>query len=280
MAECWLIQTEWDEHWFWLSILEDHAIFIRDFLSVEEDKWIPIAADFAKQFRNLRMRLSQTDRLLPIQSAELIAFSDAAYAAAFGYYNFEGHLQNLRIKNEVNLNISPTYLNGTLDENQEYLRLLQSYKQGKLPRPLQLINLLDLWLEDQLGHALLLKTVLDPFEKPLEKQADFYMNAFRLYISQNELIKGYLRFTRPGFPAQRKFAREVALTTIGFYQLVLKVLQLYDRDELFNKTTRRFLEHHIPETCYFLQKLQLFDPTIQQLPHFPKSKPISIAELD
>jgi hypothetical protein len=84
-----------------------------------------------------------------------IQFAQRSWPIAKGYYEFEGRMHALRIDNQVNLNLSPTYLNGTLAGNQEYLRILGYLIQGDEPVTLSLSNLMDLWLEDQLGHVLL-----------------------------------------------------------------------------------------------------------------------------
>ncbi|MEH7336158.1 DUF2935 domain-containing protein, partial [Neobacillus drentensis] len=151
----------WQEHSFWLEILQDHAIFVRDHLSKEAEEAISIAERFKESFGALLNSLQQLNPDLSVSASEQIAFAKQAYSVSFEYYRFEGHLQNLRIKNEINLNLSPTYLNGTLNENQEYLRILSYFVNGQQSVPLRLDQLLDLWLEDQLGHIILLRNSVD-----------------------------------------------------------------------------------------------------------------------
>lgn len=145
--------SPYEEHRFWLEILDDHAHFVRDYLSPTEGQWVRLAQQYIDAFHGLRIRLSQLNpQQLDAKAPEMVAISQSIYPVAAGYYRFEGEMQRLRILNEVNLNLTPTYLNGTLNENQEYLRLLQYYVQGRQPVPLSLTDLLDLWLEDQLGQ--------------------------------------------------------------------------------------------------------------------------------
>ncbi|MED1467770.1 DUF2935 domain-containing protein [Bacillus salipaludis] len=253
----------WEEHLFWTEILYDHAIFVRDHLSVEHEQEISIAKRFIQSFANLETNLGKMDPALDYRSSELISFAKQAYPVAYEYYRFEGHLQNLRIKNEINLNLSPTYLNGTLNENQEYLRLLSFYVNGQEPVSLRLDQLLDLWLEDQLGHIILLRSITDPIELAVDRQTDLYAQRFQMFILQNHHVKGFLRFTEQGFPRQRELALEVGKTVIEMNGYIRSVVEKYRGDRFLNKTTLRFLEHHFPETCYFVKKLAEFAPELQ-----------------
>ncbi|WP_257347114.1 DUF2935 domain-containing protein [Pseudalkalibacillus decolorationis] len=262
----------WQEHHFWLEILEDHAHFIHDYLSAFEKKFVDTALQYIKAFNKLRQHLCTINQSLSEDSAEMIQLAKQINPVALGYYQFEGQLQRLRIVNRVNLNLSPSYLNGTLSENQEYLRQLSFYMQGKEPPILPLVDLLDLWLEDQLGHSALLIQILDAVELPLLQQAEHFKNVFSAHIIKNDAIKGYLRFIKPGFSVQNHFAKEVAESVLGLNQLVLKVLKLYVDDEVLNQATLRFIEHHFPEACYFLRKLTYYTPDLN-IPPCSLSKP-------
>ncbi len=265
--------TSVEEHSFWLEILEDHARFIRDYLSPAETVWVKTAHEYILRFQALRTRLASFAPNTPVASPDLMLFSREAQTAAWGYYQFEGHMQRLRILNQVNLNLTPTYLIGTLNENAEYLRRLHYYVKGLDSPDQSLTDLLDLWLEDQLGHAALLRNGLDPVELSLAGEAAKYMEAFNAHMLKNNAIKRYLRFLPPGFPEQLGFVREVARTVMGFNQLVDRVIQLHTVDQVLSRLTLRFLEHHIPESCYFLRKLVSFSPDIHLDPNCPLTKP-------
>jgi len=253
----------YEEHEFWTEILEDHAWFLLDHLSPTETRWVELAERYIQAFRQLRERLTTLSRDLPASAPEMVAFAKAAYPVAAGYFQFEGHMQALRIKNEVNLTLSPTYFNGTLNENQEYVRQLTALQQGVAPAPLPVTSFVDIWLEDQIGHALLLRNGLDPVEQSLSQQIELFMRRFQMHQLMHHHIKGYLRFLEPLFPAHRSFLIEVSHTVVEFQQLVEQAVEEFRRDELINRTTLQFLGHHYPETCYTLRKLAAVVPEIQ-----------------
>ncbi|KIL41450.1 hypothetical protein SD70_07380 [Gordoniibacillus kamchatkensis] len=263
----------WEEHRFWLEILDDHAHFVRDYLSPEEAGWVSMAQSFIGEFRRLRERLETLGRDLPLSSPPMMQFAVESQSVSAGYYRLEGHLQHLRIYNRINLNLTPTFLNGTLNENAEYLRLLTFFVRGEQPVPLPLSALLDLWLEDQLGHALLLANILDPAEIPLINRVRKAIDEFQAHLVKNQNIKGFLRFTPPNFPLQLRFAGQVARSVTDFYVLVYEVVGLYKDSEVLNRATLRFLEHHIPETCYFLRKLTDFTRDFPMIADCPLTKP-------
>ncbi|WP_096200818.1 DUF2935 domain-containing protein [Bacillus sp. FJAT-45350] len=266
--------SPWEEHSFWLEILEDHAYFVQDHLAATEQQYIDIAQQYIQAFGMLCQRLSQIDRHASYQSNELIEFSRESNKIVFGYYQFEGQMQSLRVQNKINLNLSPSYLNGTLSENQEYLRILNYYSNGQDFPPLPLVNLLDLWLEDHLGHAVLLRNVIDPVELSITNQTERFITIYQGFIVQNQQMKSLLRFSPPGIPRQQRLSRDIGKTTIEMYHFVNEVIGMYKETEVLSRTTLRFLEHHIPETCYFIRKLSLFAPEIRpQAMECPLTKP-------
>ncbi|NDI36031.1 DUF2935 domain-containing protein [Chengkuizengella sediminis] len=265
--------TAWEEHQFWLEVLEDHAHFIHDFLAPSEQKWIGIASQYIHAFRSLRKKLDSINPELSYSSPEMKNFASEVYPVAEGYYKFEGYIQHLRLQNKVNLNMWPTYLNGTLSENREYLRILSYAMRGETPPPLSLVDLMELWLDDHLGHAHLFIDIMDPVETLLIKEAEESEKKFLAHILKNRQIRGYLIFTAPGFPVQRAFAKEVSESVVSLYGLVEKLVEMYKDSEVLNRSTLRFIEHHFPESCYFLRKLAAYNPDIYKIENCPLTKP-------
>ena len=263
----------YEEHLFWIEILGDHAHFLFDNLSPSETPWIRQAGEYIRAFRQARQDLEQLPPDTPVTSEAMKRFSAAVYPTALGYFQLEGTVQSRRLLNQINVNLTPTYFNGTLNENQEYLRLLGYYIRGQAAPELPLVGLLSLWLEDQLGHAVLLRNVLDPVEAGLSEKSAEYARTFEAHMIKNQAIQRYLRFIQPGFPAQQQFASEVFVTVEGFYRFVQTVIARYRHAQVITRTTLRFLEHHLPETCYFLRKLAYYKPDLEWEGSCPLTKP-------
>lgn len=258
--------TPWEEHRFWIEILQDHAYFIYNSLSPRDSANVRTAGHYIYEFGRMLENLNQLNPQLPPSDPTMIEFAKAVQPIAYGYYQFEGHMQSLRIQNLIELNLSPTYLNGTLGENREYLRLLQSYVVGIQPAPQSMSDLVDLWLEDQLGHASLLLNYIDVAELIWSEKIRGYLQTFSALMVKQRQMKGYLQFTPAGFPAQKQFAVEIITAVNGFAEVVHQIVTLYLKDRVLNKFTLRFIEHHFPETCYFLRKLSLYAPEVPVAP--------------
>ncbi|CAM3798102.1 DUF2935 domain-containing protein [Mesobacillus thioparans] len=255
--------TLWDEHSFWLEMLQDHAYFVRDALSPVEVDYVNQAEQFIRLYTDLLERLQNIPRDAGYEDSQMIDFARRAWTVAKNYFDFEGTLQAMRIDNQINLNLSPTYLNGTLSENQEYLRILQYLVHGQEPARLSIVELMDLWLEDQLGHAVLFENLLDPIEAGAYAAAEGFKRRYQLFIVQNHHLKNYLRVKEPGFARQKAFVYEVGRTTLEMNQFIKDMVKKYKEHTLLNKSTLRFLEHHFPETCYFLTNLSYYEPRLK-----------------
>lgn len=254
-----------EEHGFWLNILLDHAVFVRDFLSPVEKDYVRRANQFIREFEEIILRLRE--------DGASVQFAGGALQLAEEYYRFEGFLQSLRIKNEIVIDLTPTYLIGTLNENEEYIRLCQKWAQGQTPSMLSTPKLLDLWLDDMLGHALLLVNILDPIEAPMIQKTMGLIDAYEKYKVKNMAIQKYLRFM-PTFPGENRFTYDIAGTTIVFNDWVNEVIHMFRHDEVLNRTTLPFLEHHLPESCYFLLQLTQRNPRVNDLGETSKSREI------
>lgn len=257
--------TVWEEHAFWLEILQDHAIFVYDYLAPYEQQWIAAAEHYIQAFEDLLQKLNAVPQGEEVYSDQMINLAKDIWPVAKGYYELEGSLQSQRINNAVQVSLSPTYFNGTLNENQEYLRQLSFYMQGQPAPPLSLVQLFDLWLEDQLGHAVLLRNSLDPLERDIIQRTDAYSAKFQGFMVQNQQMKGYLRFSPPGIRRQQLMAHEVGMAVLEMNSFISMVVTRYQTTEVLNKTTLRFLEHHFPETCYFIIHLSAFAPELRNV---------------
>lgn len=253
-----------EEHRFWLGIMGEHVRFLTESLGTGEQHWREQAAGFAAVFHSLQNRLETLDSLPEPSTASApgwVVFAKNAYSATAGYYKLEGKLQALRLADEVQLELTPQFLNSTLTESQEYLRLLQYYVQGADPPVLPLWDLMELWLPDQLNHGELLEKRLKAKQEPLPlstasllQELQVITDRFRSYLIRNRLVQGFLRFTPPDFPEQLQLAAETAETVHDLYRLVQRVLVLDDVH------FRPFLQHQLTEASYFMNKLAVWIP--------------------
>lgn len=249
-----------DEQHFWLANLRDHASSMRDHLSPVEQEWLELAEQYKEIFEQL---LEETRWLFSNHQEgayDPIQLSRRAQAAAYGYFRFEGHMQHLRLQHLVDLHMSPTTLNSTLNENQEYLRLLYYWSRGEDAPPLPLADLTGLWLESHLDHASQLSRYLDEAEQAHIQQASQFKHQLQGMLAKNAAIRGYLRFSPPGFPLQCWFAIEIAQLIHRFADYLTELTQLHKQGRLLSNCTAHSLSHPLSESRYFLTKLSAYVP--------------------
>src|SRR6478735_12125253 len=99
----------WEEHLFWLEIIQDHTYFVRDHLSVKEVEYVRTAKQYIHLFDDLLKQLNYLSPDVMHNDPALIEFSRKAWPIAKGYFDFEGSLQALRIENAVNLKFISYY---------------------------------------------------------------------------------------------------------------------------------------------------------------------------
>lgn len=256
--------SPWEEHRFWLEILQDHAYFVRDHLSPSEKPWVAAANQYIDAFQAVLNHLARIPPDAPAQSQAMMILAAEAWRVSDSYYRFEGQIQQLRSRNQLNINLTPTYFNGTLLENGEYLRLLSYFVRGMIPPPLPLLSLMELWLEDQVGHALLLRNVLDPIELPTLQRAEEFIRTFQVLQAQTHQFQGFVQHGLTDSPRERRLAGDVGRAVIGMNRFVEEVVARFKGQEVLSRTTLRFLEHHFPESCYFLKKLSVYAPELAE----------------
>jgi hypothetical protein len=270
--------TPLQEHRFWVEVLEDHARFVRDHLPPEEAEWADWAERYIDMFWKLRGLLSKVKETSAPDSPIMKAVAKEIHSVAYGYYRLEGQLQHLKLNNKLRIRLSAEYFNGTLNENQEYLRLLNDYMQGKEPKPLPLTDLMGMWLEDQIEHAALLHRILQEKGSTFAEEALLIHQSLVQSAAENHSIQSYLRFTPPGFPIQLEHARATSESAVRLYQLVTRTLDSHQLQPSLSQITVRLLEHYLPETRYFLIKLSKFVPDIAFIPGCPINQNELIAQ--
>lgn len=238
------------EHRFWLRILADHGLFIHNALSPQEIVEIDRALAFNQTFTRLHTEAERS-----LGPNELAQLNQSAYSYTMELREFKLHLLRRHLLGEISINLPPTFLNHMLNELEEYVRVLDSLLAGNPPPVYHPVHHHLLWLSDAIGHAVTLKSEVDPVEwKFVEKSEKFTKHFKEFYIKSVELA-GFLRSNVEQFPALALFNHEV--------ELEMKLFQgfLHELEEMrLNKTILGTLfplmaDHMAREECYYLLKL-------------------------
>ena len=238
------------EHRFWLRISADHARFLYMSFSPNEEKGIKKASSFIQIFDRL---VSEVSKDLSIK--DLTEVSKQALYYSQEIRNFVLNIQKKQLVKEINIRLSPTFLNHMINETEEYLRILKFLTQNQLPKLLNPIHYHLFWLLDSKVHAASVKCLLDNVETKLIDKSEEYMNNFSDYYLKAVEITGYMRTSLKRFPALDRFNYEVKDDILSFNKFLEELEHLTLNKELLGTLMPLMLNHMVREECYYLVKL-------------------------
>ncbi|MCL6627465.1 MAG: DUF2935 domain-containing protein, partial [Alicyclobacillus shizuokensis] len=177
------------EHRFWLQVLGDHARFIHTSLAPTEVTEIRRAQRFIEVFDSLLARARQN-----LHDSALTRLHTHAYKVAKRLREFKLHLLRRHLASEVEMSLSPSFLNHMVNENEEYLRIIGCWLEGQQTPLMNPLHHHQLWLQDAYGHSATLAQTVDFSEFDLKRKSDRFTHDFQaLYLKAIELAGGKVR---------------------------------------------------------------------------------------
>ena len=238
------------EHRFWLQILGDHARFIHSALAPKEVREIQQAQYFINVMDSLLNRARQD-----LSTPEILALSQQASEEAQRIREFKLSLIRQHLVGEIDIGLTPTFINHMVNEVEEYIRILNCLVQQEVPPPLNPVHHHLLWLLDAVGHASAITADLDDIEKNLMEKSLAFMRQFEDYYMKAVEFSGYLRTCLPDFPALTRFNRQVDKDMTHFREFLRRVEALIISNEALGRLTPLVPDHMAREECYYLIKL-------------------------
>ncbi|KOP68528.1 hypothetical protein AMS62_27285 [Bacillus sp. FJAT-18019] len=238
------------EHRFWLQILGDHCRFIFTALSPKEKADIAIAERLMARFDTL---LEQSRR--PDAAAILPRLNQEANEASLELRQFKLSLLERQLAGQIDLLLTPSFVNHMVNELEEYLRILQSLLEGKGVPWFHPLHYDLLWLQDAYGHAAAIAGDLDFAEKPLIAKSMAFQKDFEGFYLKAVEMTGYLRTQLKDFPALRKFHADVNLEMKVFMHFLSELEEFELTGEVLDRINPLMPDHMYREECYYLSKL-------------------------
>ena len=241
------------EHRFWLQILGDHLRFIKMTLAVKEVQL-----------------LQETERLIPIldflleqvrKNQNPLAEINQAVAAV---KNLKATILQRQLVGTVDINLPPTVINHTLNELEEYERILLS---GNAPN--HILNSHYLWSSDAAGHAIAIIQTLDPTEKKLMKKLKKINKTFDGLFDKVIEYEGYFRSGLSDFPAISKLNDEVIAELTLFAELLTTIREERFNVKLLGSLNPLMADHMLREEAYCLKKIYEAQGRSVSLPYDP-----------
>jgi hypothetical protein len=238
------------EHRFWLQILGDHSRFIYNALPPKETKDMQLANHFITEYDQL---LNQVR--LPDAGNALDQLNNQAYELTQNLQKFKLNLLDRLLIRQIQIGLSPTFINHMLNELEEYLRILLALLAGKGVPFFSALHHDLLWLPDASGHAASIASDLDAVEKRLIKKSELFEQHFNEFYLKAIELSGYTRTMRKSFPALAKFHTDVNMEMSIFMTFLTELENIDLSAELLSRLNPLVPDHMYREECYYLLKL-------------------------
>jgi hypothetical protein len=209
-----------------------------------------LANDFITEFDQLLNRAR-----LPDAGNGLNQLNKKAYELTIQLQKFKLSLLDRLLIRQIQIGLSPTFLNHMLNELEEYLRILLALLAGKGVPIFAALHHDLLWLPDAGGHAASIASDLDAVEKRLINKSELFEQHFNEFYLKAIELSGYTRTMRTNFPALAKFHTDVN-TEMAIFMAFLTELENIDLSaELLSRLNPLVPDHMYREECYYLFKL-------------------------
>lgn len=238
------------EHRFWLQILGDHSRFIYSALTPKETKNIQLAYHFITEFDQLLYQAR-----LPDASNALDQLNKKSYDLTLQLRKFKLDILDLLLIRQIEIGLSPTFINHMLNELEEYMNILLALLGGKGVPIFAALHHDLLWLADAGGHAASIASDLDAVEKRLIKKSKLFEQNFNEFYLRAIELSGYTRTMRTNFPALAKFHTDVNMEMSIFMAFLTELENIDLSAELLSRLNPLVPDHMYREECYYLLKL-------------------------
>ncbi|WP_409301059.1 DUF2935 domain-containing protein [Peribacillus sp. SCS-155] len=237
------------EHSFWLQVLGDHARFILDSLSPEEEDEIQKALYFRKHFDGFLARVEG------VNEEQVIPFTENVKELTVHFRKFKLHLLKRHLKGGIKISLTPTFLNHMVNELEEYLAVMAYLQKGVSPPVFHELHHHLLWLLDASGHAGIINDRMDSTERDIKYKSAVFSKKFEDFYLKAVELTGYLRTNVAKFPALERMNKEVKLEIELFRIFLNELEELELTDQALSAFSPLMADHMAREECYYLMKI-------------------------
>src|SRR5690606_22446311 len=235
---------------FWMQILADHSKFLHDSFAPNEEERIAKAKHFEMTFHQL---LESTDQFTNTQA--FITIMNEGRDAARELRIFKLEIIKAQLVGEINISLTPSFINHMVNELDEWLRVSSFLVEGKNVPPTHALHHHLIWLLDAAGHAGGIVSKLDRVEKDLYKKSEKFVKEWEdFYVKAVEMV-GFLRTSQYEFPALSRFNNDVELEMKIFKGFLEELEDMQLNKEILGVLTPLMADHMAREECYYLIKL-------------------------
>ena len=271
---------------FWLQIMSEHALFIREGLPCGETELINEARQFENIFAELKARADQT----PSKCEAVLALNRDVIPALDQFINFKTNLLNRIITCRIGGFNYPLLIDHVRREAIRFRTKLLELNNGISSPPAEMALEEEIfWLRIMGDHARFIAHLLDPSERPLVTRARQFGEEFEILRLQGEdlqsmlvpqdyenhllpadlmgcpLPQGFGNLQRPFIiPRLQRFNGEVITATMGIRDFKATALDLIEACQVLSLISPLLASHVLREAQMALEDLALIERQLNQ----------------
>ncbi|BBB90697.1 MAG TPA: DUF2935 domain-containing protein [Methylomusa anaerophila] len=237
---------------FWLRIMEEHAMFIRNGLPCDQPDLIEEAKAFQQEFKSLRQRAEkmQSDK----KFADLVA--DVCRTMK-EFIRYKRLLLCMAITDRLGGSLYPLFLNHVLREAEYFMALLAKMR-GSTMEVVKAMEA-DFWLRVMDDHTQLIRQLLDPSECGIIEVAENYMGDFAALSCQSRDWLSMLNEQSLEVPAFDRFLQDSRVATMRLRDFKRALNDMVAEKRLLSIFPPKLPDHIRREADHFLLILAMME---------------------
>lgn len=249
---------------FWLGIMQEHAVFIRQGLPCERTDLMDEAQSFYKEFSQLRERTEQCSG-----DKKFSALVSDAYNTVKDFCRFKRQLVEMMLCGKLIGHNFPLMLDHMAREAEYVLRLLDKMRDGKVAigdaaKAQEAI----FWLRIMADHAKFMAHLMDPSEYNLIGVANEFSEEFdTLYLEGNDFAS--MLSCSGQVPVFKRFIKDMRAAVMRLRDFKKASLEMIAECKLVGIIPEELAAHVLREADHFLLILAMMEKGIMKTMSLP-----------
>lgn len=249
MAE--YVYSNVDENRFWLQVMAENALLIRNRFSPEKQKEISQANLLSQLFDALYNRATQN-----LNNDQLTQLNSDAYSATKNIRNYILLVIRKQLTEGLYVYYKPVFLNNLVSLADKYLYILGQHMQNRQPQFVPILQDI-FWLPIFYTESRLISDSLGEFQGVLRQKADAFTTNFTLYFQTALGLQGILRTELTDFPIMKQYRIEIRELLNTFAEYTVDLINLTRNQRLPGTITLLDLDFIYRKLCYYTTQLSV-----------------------
>jgi len=243
---------------FWLDIMQEHALFIKNGLPCDRTDLINEAQSFMREFETLGARADKVQN--EKKFTELVA---AAYDEVRDFHRFKRHLLRLKLTCKLGGFNFPLQLDHMAREAEYVMRLFDKMRDGRPAlKAAGKTQENAFWVRIMGDHAKLMSHLIDPSERSLVNTAQDFAEDFDSLYLQSQDFASMLHYNDSEVPAFRRFLQDVRVSTREIRDFKRASQEMIAQCKMVGLIPELLADHVRREADHFLMILTMMEKGI------------------